>query len=249
MSHVELIPLRLNAKSGSWRLLDKNFVSDSHEWELTKKSVFERDDYCCCFCNFKSRRYQEVYHLDDNHENDELSNLATACSFCHQIQHIGLAALTNSGYLAWIPELSQDEVNHLLRVKFIVDYWLANKMNGTQQISAKDYVRASQSLDINLKARSQMVKTVVGTDSALVLGDALIATANDIGVQERDTALAGLRLVPTGTMFRGDADLMPKMLAFWTDKTGPFANNNMPHNWIGLLNQYADQLDILSGDM
>lgn len=245
MSHVELIPLRLNAVSGSWRLLDKNFTSDSHEWEVTKKTVFERDDYCCCFCNFKSRRYQEVYHLDDNHDNDELDNLATACSFCHQIQHIGLAGLTNSGYLAWIPELAQDEVNHLLRAKFIVDYWLANKMSGTQMASAKDYVRASQALDMDLKARSEMIKTVIGTDSPLVLGDAIIATSEKIGVKERDVALSGLRLVPSGTMLRGEADLVPKMLAHWTDKTGPFANNNMPQNWIGLLNQYAEQLEDL----
>lgn len=245
MSHVDLLPLRLNAKSSSWRLLDKNFVSDSHEWELTRKHVFERDDYCCRFCNFKARKFQEIYHLDDNHDNDDVDNLATACSFCHQVQHIGLAGLTNSGYLAWIPELSQAEIHHLVRAKLIVDYWFANKMNGVQMAASKDYVRASQALDMNLKARSDTIKTAVGTDSPLVLGDAIISTSEKIGVQERDVALAGIRLIPTGIMVRGDSDLMPKMLAHWTDKTGPFANNNMPQNWLGLLNQYANQLEDL----
>ncbi|WP_240533902.1 HNH endonuclease [Aeromonas veronii] len=87
-----------------------------------RTEVLQRDNYTCRFCGFKAAKYQEVHHLDDNHQNNDPQNLLTVCNLCHQVHHLGMCAMRNGGFIAAIPELTQTEVNNLVRAIHVAEY-------------------------------------------------------------------------------------------------------------------------------
>ena len=108
---LDLIPLLLSAKKVSWRSPGE-YESDSAFMTLRPK-VLARDDYKCRHCAFRAVNWQEIHHLNDDHNDHRLENLVTACSYCHMCHHIGLAGVNDEAVLIWLPEISQIEVNHL----------------------------------------------------------------------------------------------------------------------------------------
>lgn len=113
--------LLLSATRSSWQ------VSPDHGSEFDKNpklkdvrgAVFARDDHRCVFCDFKALKWQEVHHLNDDHNDYSMSNLATVCALCHQCFHLGLAGSTSGGEIIWLPELTQVQLNHLVRSIFV----------------------------------------------------------------------------------------------------------------------------------
>ena len=121
------LPLSVSKKS--WKMssthgteYDKNFKNS--KGELSKigqiwSSVWERDKFSCYYCGFKSKRFQEIHHLNDNHEDNSEDNLVTVCPLCHQNFHLDIASTTGGGKIIWLPEFSQQELNYLCRSVFI----------------------------------------------------------------------------------------------------------------------------------
>lgn len=100
-------------------LLEQNL---SDEKKSLYNSIFQRDNYTCYYCGFQSDRYQEVHHLDHNHENNDPSNLVTVCPLCHQNHHLNLADLHKGATLIWCPNLTQQEINDFCRLLFILEH-------------------------------------------------------------------------------------------------------------------------------
>lgn len=61
--------------------------------ELLKQqpAIHERDEHRCVFCGFKSKTLNQIHHLDDDHFNNNASNLVTICKLCHPYHHLGQA--------------------------------------------------------------------------------------------------------------------------------------------------------------
>ena len=57
--------------------------------------------------------------MDDNHRNNAMSNLATACCFCHKFFHLGSVGACHAGIMVWLPEISQANLHHLCRAIFV----------------------------------------------------------------------------------------------------------------------------------
>lgn len=123
MIHNSLI---LSVSPFSWQktdishgsLLDRQVTPDVIE---IYKKVMERDKYTCYYCGFESKKFQEVHHLNDNHNDHTEENLVTVCPLCHQSHHLNSAAINNGAELIWLPELTQAELNHLCRVLFVAN--------------------------------------------------------------------------------------------------------------------------------
>ena len=47
---------------------------ESDEWQTIRKKILERDNYTCAYCSYKSAKYQIIYHIDGNPENDKDNN-------------------------------------------------------------------------------------------------------------------------------------------------------------------------------
>ena len=116
--------LILSASRKSWKMssthgtvYDRNFKNSkiANNW----KSVWQRDNHSCYFCNFKSMKHQEIHHLNDDHDDNSMDNLVCVCPLCHQSFHLDTVSVTNGGKVIWLPEMSQQELNYLCRAIFI----------------------------------------------------------------------------------------------------------------------------------
>ncbi len=172
------------------------------------ESTLKRDDFTCRFCGFRAVQYQKLVPTKDG--------LVTACGFCEQVTVLDRANVTGGGVLIWLPEISQAELNHVVRAIYIARSDEKSPM----------YEVASRALDA-LMARRTEAKKRLGSDDPLLLATILHENLND---QERAAAvvkLAGIRLMPPDRhMVRtktGDINGFPQMVKFWCSPQGPFA--------------------------
>jgi len=109
-----------------WRMDGDHSIIEDSKLSDVRSEVLKRDVFSCYFCSFKAKKYQEIHHIDENHNNNNPENLVTVCNLCHQVFHLGKCAVYNSGFIAAIPELTQTEINNLIRSAYVVDYMANN---------------------------------------------------------------------------------------------------------------------------
>lgn len=123
---IPALPLVMSAKMTRHR---DGRATDEHadiEFLRIRPSILDRDEHTCRFCGFSAPHYMEVHHLDDDHTNNDPSNLVTASPFCHMSQHIGRAGVTGEAVLiSWPsatdpakPAMSQADFNLLCYVLY-----------------------------------------------------------------------------------------------------------------------------------
>jgi intracellular multiplication protein IcmJ len=172
-------------------------------------------DEPCGFCGQVSGRWQERFHLDDDHTNNAPENVVAACPLCHLAQHLERPRIHEEAALIWLPEMSQRALIALVRTLHLalraagerVDAEVAS--SGRSGTSAHLY-RAHQ----ELLARTTPAKARLGTSSPRTLGAALRALPA-AAYARRDQLLGGLRLLPLGRLYHGDQDVYPEVLATW----------------------------------
>lgn len=80
----------------------------------------ENTDIECSVCTFVAGRFYEIDHKDSNHKNNAAENQAVVCPLCHNIKHLPIAAIIDSVMVAYVPELTQTQINLLC-----LSSWLA----------------------------------------------------------------------------------------------------------------------------
>jgi intracellular multiplication protein IcmJ len=201
MAHQHLLPIVLSVKRSDWRMKDSHASEADLEFSEVRASILERDDHTCRFCNFRSiptkkgACWQDVHHLNDDHADNRPDNLVTACPFCHQCFHLGLAGLQRGGTLIWLPELRQHELNNLVRALFC-----AIRTGSEYEGSAKTIYRI-------LESRSAHLEDVFGEGASDpgFLGQAMIEMS-DAEYANRHEVLASVRLLPKPKRFMAAID-------------------------------------------
>lgn len=82
-------------------------------FETLKKTVLNKHRNQCSFCGFKSQ-HNDIHNINDVHSNIESNNLTVADPICHAWSHLGEQP-KNASFLAYIPDLSPSDINHLQR--------------------------------------------------------------------------------------------------------------------------------------
>lgn len=233
---MSYLPLVLSVKAKNWRKDDAESQEADAEFRHVRRKVLERDDFTCRFCGFRAVSWQEVHHANDDHTDNRLQNLVTACQFCHACQHIGLAGQFETGILAWIPEIPQDRLHHLVRSLMVAQHWA--KVTADDRRARPDLVRASKEISdvagavmAKLRARQAGATERLGTSSLQDLANLLLLMPED-HYARRDKFLTGMRLLPISLRAGGGPDREQKILDVWLE--GPYANVR-PNAWVGLL--------------
>jgi hypothetical protein len=99
-----MVPLLLGVKRGSWR--EDEIHKDKIYLDARSKAV-SRDGSTCQGCGWQADRFQEGHHMDDDHTNNDPSNIVTHCAWCHRVHHIGLAGVHELGFIALSPDKSR----------------------------------------------------------------------------------------------------------------------------------------------
>ena len=213
MPAMSLLPIVLSAKRESWRMNDDHAGEHDKRFHAIRVKVLERDDYTCRFCGFRAPRWQEVHHRDDNHANNSMANLVTACTLCHQCHHVGNAGMRRSGLLVWMPEIAQAELNNVVRAIFV-----AVAAGGAMEPGAR-------ALYASFEARATVLEQSLGAGASdpAVLGQSFLSM-EPAQYDSREARLGGLRLL---------AKLGPfaSQVAYWQAERsafGAFAPSDWP---------------------
>jgi intracellular multiplication protein IcmJ len=178
-------PLFIAARRGSWRMLDWHANEGDREYAVVRKAVLMRDNHVCRYCHFRSLKYQHLHHVDDDHNNNVPDNLVTACPFCHQCFHLGLAGVHHSGMIIYAPEIEQAELNNIARAIFV-----AVHNGGANEPAARTLYSA-------LESRRAVIEEQFGRGTSMpsTFGQAFV----DMGAKQyrsRRARMPGLRLLP-----------------------------------------------------
>jgi intracellular multiplication protein IcmJ len=239
---MEPLPLVLSVKAVNWRMFDERRICQQapleDELKLARLKVLERDNHTCWFCGFRAPKWQEVHHLNGDHADNRPENLATACSFCHMTQHIGLAGRYKEAALAWLPEIRQADIHHLVRSVLVVRRWAdaiaADRRQRAEMVRAVKVMadRANATM-AGFTARIAKAEHILGTSDPLTLANILLQMPDALYAR-RAELLGGIRLLPLGRQQRWDGeDMMPENIDAWMSTGGPYANLN-PRFWVSL---------------
>src|SRR3989344_9555230 len=147
---MQLFELPLVATEENWRLFMLRKLDPA--FQAYQKNIFQRDDYTCLFCGFRSQIYMEVVNLDSRYTNNKYSNMATACPLCAQcffLEAVG-GREYGGGTIIFYPEMNQGDLNALSHMLFS-----AIALNLSYITEAKNVYR-------DLKLRGQMVEKEMG---------------------------------------------------------------------------------------
>lgn len=211
--------LVLSVKRSTFRADDAMSPEADEAFRKVRPKVLERDDHTCRFCGFRSDRYQEVHHRNDDHHDQDPDNLLTVCPLCHLCHHIGYAGAGNHATLIYFGRdagLGQADLNQLVRA-----LWIA-KHSGSRELSL---------LAINLISR--LMKGGVGSHRLLgssdpaMLGDFLVNLPEE-QYARRHEYLRGVLLMPYEPSFE-------KPLAHWVKMAAQ--QGFKPDDWVGFAHQ------------
>ena len=175
---------------------------DAPYYGRIKKAVFDRDNYTCRCCGFKSKEHQSVISLNGNLRDFE--NMITVCLFCHQSLQLHKVEETESGILIWLPEFTQVEINRITRILMLSVYW---RKEGYQQ---------SEFLLNELSKRSKVCQDTIGTNDISEFLERLKDSSSDSDFQKN---VRSVRLLPTQKKYAKQGQSLfnqfPKVLASW----------------------------------
>lgn len=185
-----LLPLKISAKRDAWsgfqnRLRDKSFKSIA-------ESVFKRDAHTCRFCGFKSPKHNYVINLDHNYRNNNSANMVTACPFCTQCFFIdGIGGQRNfGGYLIYLPEISQADLNNYCRLLFC------------SLLGEASYKTLVFNTYLSMRDRKNVIEKAFGPDSSLpeVFGNTIIDSTFSSKIANK-TIMENIKLLPERRFF------------------------------------------------
>jgi intracellular multiplication protein IcmJ len=193
LAKIQLEDLRLRVKRGKWRMEDDHSGDADAAFSQIRLKVLARDRNTCLHCGFRSDKYQEVHHVNDNHADNKEVNLATVCPLCHAAHHIGFSG-TRGATLIWWPEITQADFSNLQRTM-----WVAIAF-GDESLKSK-----AKNLHSLIEHRRQYVLSLFGTDSPSDVANAMLhMTEEQMAVA--DASLAGVRLMLSAAPFESQVD-------------------------------------------
>lgn len=123
MAKFKLFP---NLKLSLHRKDDEDVEYYNNRFAEMRIKALQKSKYKCVYCGIEVKPdnsadsltllasgYLEVHHMDNNHRNNDLNNLYAVCPFCHNVVHLGFATLNKKVTLAYLPEISQENINML----------------------------------------------------------------------------------------------------------------------------------------
>lgn len=176
-------PLIPGVNRGGSRADDPDSMFADAEFSRIRPHILKKYDYTCQFCGFRSSGMQDVHHVDGNHRNNKEGNLIVACRLCHLCHHLGFIGARDLGCLLICPDLSQAELNNLVR-----SLWIGKYGNDS------DVRSQSSILYAELLGYSSIMAAEYGFESSLQLANELLRQGPN-AYKERGILLQDIKIV------------------------------------------------------
>ena len=168
----------------------------------------------CAFCSLPTGKCQMQSPGPRKSNGDSAGDL-TACPLCALPQHLERSRIDDEAALVWLPEMSQQAINAMMREIHIQIRALGEDLQADSIF--KKHSPSHRSLHYAravLAERIQPAIDRIGTSSAHELGIALLELS-PAAYARRPALLGGLRLMPLGRFFDGDRDVYPEIVDSW----------------------------------
>jgi intracellular multiplication protein IcmJ len=209
----------IGVKRAMWRQDDEHAHLADAKFSNVKQKVRKMFNGCCAHCDHESL-FNEIHHRDNDHHHNDVSNLVLLCVRCHQVYHIGMTAIRNSGYLAIIPELKHTYINQICTALFALqqaikrhqaanadgdDMFRDRKKRGNDKGSSdKDNLFLELMHDnatavltaLDIRGHNELEKAV-GAGANIQGIAAFLSECDEYIYNHRETSLAHLRVVPS----------------------------------------------------
>lgn len=177
------------------------------EFVAKKKAILERDDYTCQFCSFKAKKFQEVHHIDNNHQNNDDTNLVTTCCLCHMVHHVGFAGMRQTAKLIYIDpkyNVSQAHLNQIVRA-----LWVAKSMAKSDELKAH-----ASSLLARIHKCIIQAHMKINTPDPAILADFMLNIMTNEQYENRKEYFKGIYMLPLEIGFE-------KQIEYWSKACFP----------------------------
>lgn len=229
---MKYYPITLGVRRINWASKGKSapLVSDI---EKATETVLQRDDHTCQCCGFRAKQWQQILHLNGDTRDFSDKNVLTTCIFCHQCFDLELVTQLESGMLIWLPEMSQADLNGLMRAVHI-----SRRAQGDMN------KMAMQVIDL-LYARGEEAKRRLGSNSPEALAIVMRDFLANAEYQRAQKNLDGIRLLPLAKRTvpnpdpagGGTTNEFVQILNYWHSQV---YNDLQPQNWAGLFKNVGE---------
>ena len=168
----------------------------------------------CAFCGLLSAKCQ-MQSPPQQQIGAESVGALPACPLCALPQHLERPRIDDEAALVWLPEMSQQAINAMMREIHVQIRALGEDLQADSVFKKRSpshrslyYARAV------LSERIQPAIDRVGTSSAQELGLVLLELS-PAAYARRAALLGGLRLMPLGRFFEGDRDVYREIVDAW----------------------------------
>ena len=230
------IPLIFSAKSKNIHQYENESNCNHLKFLRARKKTFFRDNYICQCCYFYDISNQQLHYYDENFSNINLTNLATICPLCSQTFRINDLSRRKKSALIWLPELSQKNLNSLIRALLIVKYrssteFLAKQLIDTKHIETKLNLALQEFVTL-FQYRNSKAKSKIRTNDPFILARALLSLSHS-EYESREQYLAGLRILPSEVFTPTEHTSTKYMVESWFKRNGSF-HGLSPTTWPNL---------------
>lgn len=202
-------------------------VAGSSNFAAFKQSILERDGHACALCSFTAKKYQDVAPKAgtsiDKAVQLNAHDWQTVCQFCHQAGDVAVANEMKSGVLLWLPEIAQEDLNHIARAIYVA------------RVSQGPMADAARRIMESLMKRRETARERLGTDDPVLLTTVLSDYLEDKNIAGVPKKMDGVRLFPLDRRLIKEGEVefnqFPQILAYWRSREGPFGDH-LPGAWI-----------------
>ena len=205
----------LSSTPALWRLPFGHYSESDLANKEQRLRILAHDGNTCVDCGLKLARHMEVRHLDDNHDNNNDSNLVCDCPFCHLRDHLGPTGFASAGILIGAPALTQAQVNSLSLAVWYIQSRITSTADIRHEPAAIDLgnEEASRQRLLDLSAviwkdlSIHSIKYALASSSRITEPDVLGGILNELHDKfpdeyaRRDTLLKGLHILPSRESF------------------------------------------------
>jgi len=205
-------PIILSVHRGRFRM-DDEVEPSGNEYKIARRQALDEAKGSCLFCNHNQAGHLQVHHINCNHHDNSIENLAAVCFICHSNHHLWLAgkSKTNQGksgeqmgsYMIYMPSVEQGLLN-----RFLMSCFAAKEhKNPKIQDSA---IYALEQIELLKKP----IEDSFGTSSAQIFGG-IMSDIPEIAYEFRNEILSGIKMVMTPDSFMYDNKAIYDIVQSW----------------------------------
>jgi hypothetical protein len=193
--------------------ISANIITD----EKIVKSTLQAQDGTCQFCGFQAEKFQEVLQI----ENEDTPKVA--CSFCAQTLNLFETAARRAGFLIYLPEMGQAELNNILKAIYVARSSDDAKISG----------QARKAFD-EISSRKNQATEILGTNDPEKLAIIMKSFLNADQKKQFNEKLTGIRLLSLDKKIITEDGMefneFPQMLNYWKNSVDFLRKD--PKEWI-----------------